>query len=590
MGAICPAGGIQDGEACGLLLNDPCDPDAPGVPNFVTDGDTICGTCFTYVTQDPTSGADVEARDRDYSLYTHAGGAIEVTSVSGADMANFIVPFDPTDVDCAIGPIAGWLSTAGAPTTERVFAPAGDYYILAMAPDFVGFDCGVGDFEYAQTITSDVAAVCEVAAEPGDDIEAEVCETDTNGGCFNLPDSPATYENISEGVPFVGTLWSGIDVDGDSEIDGRDLDWMLYDHPGGAITYTIITDAPEAGVSGFVIDVSDCDNIAVPLAFGTDPAFPCISATDTSTYLPPAQYAIVAGISFVPTGEVDPDGNDIFGPAQGISCCNYRATVTSDTTVLPPLDPCEGVEDDVCSVVPDFIYPANASEPVLIGGSVACSPDAGVTTTENTFANPYSASAIQPGTELSLSCVSFAMQFSGVGSSIPATIQVWLDTNGGVPTAPGVDLSELGSAQYCADGDGIYQVSFPEPVVIPADADFVVSLSFPASETGFAGLGATDAPTVSDTYILSASCGITSFLNMNQFGPVDWGVELYFGGDVSLPCPTDLDDDGDTDFNDILIVLSNWGTDGTAGGDSDENGTVDFNDLILLLSAFGPCP
>ena len=263
MGTICPPGAIQDGESCGSLLNDPCNPDAPGVPNFIADGDTICGSCFTYVTQD-ANGADVSTRDRDYSLYTHPGGAIEVTSVSTADMANFIVPFDPADVDCAIGAIEGWVSTAGAPTTQRVFAPAGDYYILAMAPDFTGYDCGVGDFEYAQTITSDVAGVCEVAAEPGDDIEAEVCETDTNGGCFNLPDNPATYENISEGVPFVGTLWSGIDVDGDSEIDGRDLDWMLYDHPGGTITYTIITDAPEAGISGFVIDVSDCDNISVP--------------------------------------------------------------------------------------------------------------------------------------------------------------------------------------------------------------------------------------------------------------------------------------------------------------------------------------
>ena len=486
-------------------------------PAFVTDGDTICGSCFTYVTQD-ANGNDVSARDRDYSLYSHPGGAIDVTSVSGADMANFIVPADP---DCTNDAIAGWLSTAGAPTTQRVFAPAGDYYIVAAAPDFVGFDCGVGDFEYAQTITSDVAAVCEVAAEPGDDIEAEVCETDTNGGCNNLPDSPATYEIISEGVPFVGTLWSGIDVDGDSGIDGRDLDWMLYDHPGGSITYTIITDAPEAGVTGFVIDVSDCDNIAVPFAFGTDPAFPCISETDTSPYLPPAQYAIVAGISLVPTGELNPDGTPIFDFAQGISCCNYRATVTSDTTVLPPVDPCEGVEDDVCSVAPDFIYPVNASEPLITGFTVACG--GGGLTAANTFANPYSASDIQPGTELSLSCVSFAMQFvslTGIDSTIPATIQVWLDNDGGVPTAPGVDLSELGSpAQYCADGDGIYQVAFPEPVVIPADADFVVTLSFPESETGFAGIALTDAPAVSETYVLAEACNLTTFTNINLFAP-----------------------------------------------------------------------
>ena len=49
-------------------------------------------------------------------------------------------------------------------------------------------------------------------------------------------------------------------------------------------------------------------------------------------------------------------------------------------------------------------------------------------------------------------------------------------------------------------------------------------------------------------------------------------------------CPTDLDNDGDTDFNDILIVLSNFGSDGSDGGDADDDGDVDFNDLITLLS------
>ena len=97
---------------------------------------------------------------------------------------------------------------------------------------------------------------------------------------------------------------------------------------------------------------------------------------------------------------------------------------------------------------------------------------------------------------------------------------------------------------------------------------------------------------VSETHILSAACGLTTFLSLDDIGfpGSDWGVELYFGGDVSLPCPTDLDADGDTDFNDILIVLSNFGSDGSAGGDADSDGDVDFNDLINLLSAFGPCP
>ena len=572
MGAICPAGGIQDGEACGSLLNDPCNTDAPGVPNFVTDGDTICGTCFTYQVQDD-QGNTINTRDRDYSLYTHPGGAIDVTSVSGADMANFIVPFDPADVDCAIGPIAGWVSTAGAPTTQRVFAPAGDYYILAMAPAFEGFDCGVGDFEYAQTIASDVDAVCVVEAEAGDDVEIEPCGVGANEGCNG--ELPFQFENITAGVPFKGTTYSGLADPNDPDAPTtRDTDWMLYDHPGGAIVYTSVADFPFQGL--VVSNVTDCIGSAVVFATEVNGSG-CLTQTDVSGFIPAGTYAIWAGVA------LNDDGSQ-----RDLECAgNYRITVVSDTSVT---DPCEGTVEAVCDVVPDSIYPANASDPIALGtGGVACG--AGGVTTPNTFANPYSASDIAPGEDLNLTCISFG-SFNG-GSQLPVSIQVWLDTDGGAPSAPGADLQPLSDPiSYCAFGSSIVQISFPEPVVIPADSNFVVSMDLPQALDGFASYETTDAPVVSETHILSAACGLTTFLSLDDIGfaGTDWGVELYFGGEVSLPCPTDLDGDGDTDFNDILIVLSNFGSDGSAGGDADEDGDVDFNDLINLLSAFGPCP
>ena len=67
MGPICPAGGIQDGEACGSLFNDPCITDAPAPPNFVTDGDTICGSSPPPTTTDAT--VMTIARDRDWFLF-----------------------------------------------------------------------------------------------------------------------------------------------------------------------------------------------------------------------------------------------------------------------------------------------------------------------------------------------------------------------------------------------------------------------------------------------------------------------------------------------------------------------------------------
>lgn len=54
----------------------------------------------------------------------------------------------------------------------------------------------------------------------------------------------------------------------------------------------------------------------------------------------------------------------------------------------------------------------------------------------------------------------------------------------------------------------------------------------------------------------------------------------------ALACPTDLDGDGSTGFNDLLAVLAGWGT---PDGDVDGNGNTDFQDLTVLLSSYGDC-
>ena len=49
-------------------------------------------------------------------------------------------------------------------------------------------------------------------------------------------------------------------------------------------------------------------------------------------------------------------------------------------------------------------------------------------------------------------------------------------------------------------------------------------------------------------------------------------------------CPTDLDGDGETGVNDILELISAWGT---AGGDVNDDGTTDVTDVLLILEAYG---
>jgi hypothetical protein len=72
-------------------------------------------------------------------------------------------------------------------------------------------------------------------------------------------------------------------------------------------------------------------------------------------------------------------------------------------------------------------------------------------------------------------------------------------------------------------------------------------------------------------------------------GGVD-GVQL-----LSLDCTgisADVDDDGDVDFQDLLLVLAEWGDcpdpPAECPGDIDGDGDVDFEDLLLLLSMWDP--
>jgi hypothetical protein len=62
----------------------------------------------------------------------------------------------------------------------------------------------------------------------------------------------------------------------------------------------------------------------------------------------------------------------------------------------------------------------------------------------------------------------------------------------------------------------------------------------------------------------------------------DWMETL----EPPAPCAADLDGDGAVGFDDLLTVLSAWGT---PGGDVDGDGDTGFEDLLIVLSVWGPC-
>lgn len=93
------------------------------------------------------------------------------------------------------------------------------------------------------------------------------------------------------------------------------------------------------------------------------------------------------------------------------------------------------------------------------------------------------------------------------------------------------------------------------------------------------GLDDFDESTVS---LLPAAGGAVSSSTLTRFAIT--GVP----GGCGAGCPGDADCDGDADIADLAVLLSQFGTSGTAlEGDFDDDGEVDLRDLSLLLAQFG---
>ena len=170
----------------------------------------------------------------------------------------------------------------------------------------------------------------------------------------------------------------------------------------------------------------------------------------------------------------------------------------------------------------------------LTQGGVSCAADN--ITTQNFYAKSYDLSVLLPGQALELSCIEFGVTSSDTGI-LAGTITVYEDTNGGAPTAPGVDLVSIGSANFdlanTAGGNVLQQVSFATPLNLAAGGTYVVEMSIAAATDGFASMAGNTGPD-GDAYIRTDDCGLTNYVTYASIGfPTQfWAQQLI--GDTTI--------------------------------------------------------
>jgi hypothetical protein len=106
------------------------------------------------------------------------------------------------------------------------------------------------------------------------------------------------------------------------------------------------------------------------------------------------------------------------------------------------------------------------------------------------------------------------------------------------------------------------------------------------------GGGKSTALVIEGVYELTGTIGQ---LDAFEGGPMTGGAFTFSTGywndhqlSPIVPCPADITGDGFINTDDLLVVVSTWGTNGA--GDVDDNGTVDSDDLLIVIAAWGTCP
>ncbi len=79
-------------------------------------------------------------------------------------------------------------------------------------------------------------------------------------------------------------------------------------------------------------------------------------------------------------------------------------------------------------------------------------------------------------------------------------------------------------------------------------------------------------------------CGNYAPNGQHVLGSIDYEYDNTYSDQCD--CPSDVNQDGEVNVNDILTIIANFGTSNVLG-DVDEDGFVDVNDLLLTLGSFG---
>jgi hypothetical protein len=241
---------------------------------------------------------------------------------------------------------------------------------------------------------------------------------------------------------------------------------------------------------------------------------------------------------------------------------------------------------------PDAI---TCSQSLLVdpNGSVACNAPGQITRENHYFrhfimANHGAPDAYQVG------CVTIGVSRAQAGPNAggvqPATLNLYDVPEGAFP-APPLLLPLIATLDLAIEDQIGTHIEVPI-LAKGTSGGLVVELMIPDAASSGANhtffFGANSQPQACLSYISAADCGIIVPVPTSAIGFP--GTRWVMSVGLVDACQGDTDGDGDVDVVDLVHVILDWNTDGSAlGGDVDGDGTVALSDLMLVASNIGLC-
>ncbi|HWM22558.1 MAG TPA: hypothetical protein VNO51_22895, partial [Ilumatobacteraceae bacterium] len=174
----------------------------------------------------------------------------------------------------------------------------------------------------------------------------------------------------------------------------------------------------------------------------------------------------------------------------------------------------------------------STSQAILAGNSVACSPDDGVTTTENGYLRTFTLADFGIGGDFAVTSVSF-----GIEDIDPAqTLTVNLYTLAGAFVYDNLTL--IGSANADVASGELTIVSVPVTGTAPAGSTLVVEIDAPdMSGAGRLFIGSNDEGQSAPSYLRSESCGLVEPTDTADIGFPNMQIVMNVTGEVGGDLP-----------------------------------------------------